>query len=93
MDTKEYKCACGKEYADRTGLRKHKLKCNVLVSVDYKLEEKDKEIAMLNCFIEQDAKEIQDKDIQIQKKNIEIQEKDLEIRALKLALKYLGNNI
>jgi hypothetical protein len=97
-EKKEYKCACGKEYIDNSGLRKHKLKCKLL-TVDSKFEEKDDEIATLKNLIAQ--YEVRHKKLvakneelvkihadEIQKKNFEIQKKDLEIHALKLAVTY-----
>lgn len=51
-DSAAYKCDCGKQYSDRSGLRKHKLKCRKLTVID-KLDEKDEEIAALKLLVAQ----------------------------------------
>ena len=51
-DSDAYKCDCGKQYANRSGLHKHKSKCKKLTVID-KLDEKDEEIATLKSLVAQ----------------------------------------
>ena len=76
-------CECGKKYSNRSGLWKHKQKCNQnAINVDHLLKQNDEFKNMITVqnkmFIEQ-SQEMQKQTIELQKQNSDLQKQILDL--------------